>query len=89
MAKFIKTPDLWDIKTVRKIKSGELVLQPGQWVRCGDKKLSRFVRFNPASKTFNVAHGKDCKDVNLTFSKRIEVERLKALTLARIDKIYS
>lgn len=40
---FIKTPDLWDSETYRRLETGELKLQRGQWVYCGDRKYkSRF-----------------------------------------------
>ena len=44
MAQFIKAPNLWEAKTINAINDGSLVLQVGQWVRCGDDGvLSRYV----------------------------------------------
>lgn len=40
---YLPTVDLWDAKTQRSVVSGELKLRRGQWVKCGDKTLSRFV----------------------------------------------
>lgn len=55
MAKFIKTPNLWDLETAQAIESGELVLQVGQWVKCGsDGVVSRFVSFRNG--VYNVIH---------------------------------
>lgn len=58
MAKFIKSPNLWNQETVQAIKSGALVLQPGQWVHCGNEEghKSRFVRYKPESDTFDCVH---------------------------------
>jgi hypothetical protein len=40
---YIPTVDLWDAKTQSDVISGKLKLRRGQWVKCGDKTLSRFV----------------------------------------------
>ncbi len=38
-----KAMNLWDEATHAQVMSGQLVLQPGQWIRLGDsKKLSRY-----------------------------------------------
>lgn len=42
--RYLKTLDLWENSTQTAILSGQIRLQAGQWVKCGDEKLSRFVR---------------------------------------------
>lgn len=42
--KYLPTVDLWSPAIAAAVRSGQLKLQPGQWVRCGSAKLSRFVK---------------------------------------------
>ncbi len=42
--RYLKTLDLWDNNTQTAIISGQIKLQAGQWVKCGEGKLSRFVK---------------------------------------------
>lgn len=88
MAKFIKTPNVWKVQTQLAIESGEIVLQPGQWVYCGFTNVkSRFVSFNPVSKTMNIAHGGTTKEVNTTFHKRIAAKQKQQAILDRLPKL--
>lgn len=68
MAKFQKTIDLWANGNEEKIRSGELVLQCGQWVICGSSQKSRFVSVDGFS--INVAHGHNNKTVINRFMTR-------------------
>jgi hypothetical protein len=52
--KYLKTINLWESSMSDAILSGQLKLQCGQWVQCGQGKRSRFVRTN--GKTIHVAH---------------------------------
>ena len=71
---FIKTVDLWCKSTVRAIQKGQLSLQCGQWVKCGnDKQLSRFISYSKTSGTFDVAHGGSNKEVNHRFLSRVKM----------------
>tara|TARA_R110002096_G_scaffold213938_1_gene401568 strand:- start:131 stop:352 length:222 start_codon:yes stop_codon:yes gene_type:complete len=47
--KFIKTVNLWAAGVQDMILKGELILQPGQWVQCGQGKKSRFVSAKKSS----------------------------------------
>lgn len=77
MAGFIKTVNLWDPKITALIESGDLVLTCGQWVTCGtDGMKSRFVSFNPKSKTYNVVHGATIEEVNKRFAERVHYLKL-------------
>jgi hypothetical protein len=55
--KYITTPDLWDPATQDALRQGNLRLQSGQWVYCGDKEHpSIFVGINKKSGTIYAAH---------------------------------
>ena len=41
---YLPTLDLWDTATGNAVRSGQIKLQVGQWVRCGSDHLSRFVK---------------------------------------------
>lgn len=59
--RFVPTVDLWDAGTIRAIENGQLRLQPGQWVQCGEGRKSRLVRINPLTNTVWAAHPKTTK----------------------------
>tara|TARA_R110000796_G_scaffold82354_2_gene180723 strand:+ start:345 stop:581 length:237 start_codon:yes stop_codon:yes gene_type:complete len=40
---FIKALNMWDNVTQKAVISGQIKLQTGQWVMCGNGHLSRFV----------------------------------------------
>lgn len=40
---YVAAVDLWNEETQNDVISGKLKLRRGQWVKCGDAKLSRFV----------------------------------------------
>ena len=42
--RYTKTVDLWDHNTAHMVRTGQLKLQAGQWVKCGQEKPSRFVK---------------------------------------------
>ena len=71
MAKFIKTVDLWNSRTIAAINSGKLVLQVGQWVQCGSGKKSRFVGVKNG--VFDVVH---YPRTNTVFVKRSQFNKL-------------
>ena len=41
--KYLPTLDLWDNVTQTAIQTGQILIQCGQWVRCGDGPKSRVV----------------------------------------------
>ena len=41
---YLPTVDLWNTATGNAVRSGQIKLQVGQWVRCGSVHLSRFVK---------------------------------------------
>lgn len=55
---FIKTPNLYDPATHNAIESGQLRLQPGQWIRCGadNDHAAMWVGINRESGTMYAAH---------------------------------
>ena len=52
--KFLPTVNLWNNATQKAVLSGQLKLQCGQWVQCGEGHKSRFVCINGC--TLWVAH---------------------------------
>ena len=86
MARFIKAVDLWDQETVAAINAGKLVLQVGQWVKCGSGQKSRFLGVKNG--VFDCVHYPNVTKKFLTRAKinRISIsdltpkERRKALT---------
>lgn len=46
--KFKKALNLWAGNNIERLISGELILQPGQWVFCGNSKASRFCGVTPS-----------------------------------------
>ena len=54
--KYLPTIDLWNHAFHSAVRTGQLKLQVGQWVKCGNEKKSRFVCVTPKAKTFWVAH---------------------------------
>ena len=73
--RFQKTINLWEHGIQDKILSGEIKLQPGQWVLCGSDKPSRFCGVTKTG-TFVCVHrdksGKvknECFKINLDYWK--------------------
>lgn len=56
--KFQKTIDLWADGVVDALEKGNLRLQKGQWIRCGQAAKSRFVQVKPVSRTIHAVHPK-------------------------------
>lgn len=54
--KYLPTIDLWNPAYISAVRSGQIKLQPGQWVKCGSEKKSRFVCKTPNSGTIWAAH---------------------------------
>lgn len=53
--KYTKTVDLWKPEIHQALIQGNLKLQCGQWVACGEGRKSRFVCLTPAN-TIIAAH---------------------------------
>jgi hypothetical protein len=56
--RYIKTVDLWDHNTAHMVRTGQLRLQAGQWVRCGQEQPSRFVKIQDSG-VIVAAHPQD------------------------------
>ena len=56
--RYIPTPDLWNHHTAYMVRTGQLKLQPGQYVKCGQEKPSRFVAMTEG-KVIVAAHPQD------------------------------
>jgi hypothetical protein len=57
MAKYVPIVDLWNEETRAKLDAGELVLQSGQWIKCGGNVPSRFHHHNIATGYVMAFHG--------------------------------
>lgn len=78
MTKFIKPVNLWDVSTQRALKDGSLVLQCGQWVKCGsDGELSRFISINDIGYINAVHKGASGKQQRRNFIFRSTMHRLQ------------
>ena len=56
--KFLPTVDLWSPAINAAVRSGQLQLLPGQWVRCGQARPSRWVGVTPGGSLWAVhPHG--------------------------------
>lgn len=40
--RYLPTVDLWNNATNNAVRTGQLKLQPGQWVKCGNNRASRW-----------------------------------------------
>jgi hypothetical protein len=56
--RYTKTVDLWDHNTAHMVRTGQLKLQTGQWVRCGQQQPSRFVKIQDSG-VIVAAHPQD------------------------------
>ena len=52
------TVDLWDRNTAHMVRTGQLKLPAGQWVRCGQEQPSRFVKMEDSG-VIIAAHPQD------------------------------
>lgn len=75
MAKYLPTVNLWDAATYVALKNGQLKLQSGQWVQCGEGQKSRFIRYNKKSDTIVCAHGGSNKQVTARYMAAVNVQR--------------
>ena len=57
--KYLPTIDMWANDGVMQtaLRQGQLKLQPGQWIRCGQESPSRFVRVTKAGSIWAVHPG--------------------------------
>lgn len=78
MAKFQKTLDLWNSKTVELILNGNIKVNRGQWVQCGKGFKSRLIDINFNSGTFNVAHGQNNVELTKRFNTGVFHARIAA-----------
>lgn len=65
--RYLPTVDLWNNAIHAAVCSGQIRLQPGQWVRCGQQRPSRFVRWT----------GRSMQAVHPQGARGVSNERLK------------
>lgn len=56
--RYTKAVDLWDHNTAYMVRTGQLKLQAGQWVKCGQEQPSRFVKIQDSG-VIVAAHPQD------------------------------
>ena len=56
--RYTKVVDLWDHNTAHMVRNGQLKLQAGQWVKCGQEQPSRFVKIQDSG-VIIAAHPQD------------------------------
>lgn len=76
MAKFIPTVKLWNASIDTALRNGQLKLQRGQWVNCGNNadgspSLSRFLEVTKVG-TIRCVHGRNTTEVTHRFNSTIE-----------------
>ena len=79
--KYLKTLNVWDYSIQEAIKSGQIKIQVGQWLLCGNGRKSRYVSHTKHS--MNVVHWQgSAKATNELFKARLNAghelqERMK------------
>ena len=73
MAKYQPTIEIWNVTD--QIRSGELVLQRGQWITCGGLPRSRYMGVNLQTGTIDAVHGGTGKEVTDKFLRRCQIKR--------------
>jgi hypothetical protein len=74
--KYLLTIDLWNPAVNYAVRTGQLKLQTGQWVKCGNEKKSRFVCVKPKSGTIWASHWQgDSKSTNERFKTLLEASK--------------
>jgi len=72
--KYLKTLNVWDHSIQQAIKSGQIKLQVGQWLSCGNGRKSRYV--SHTKHTMNVVHWQgSAKETNELFRDRINAPK--------------
>lgn len=69
--RFLPTINLWAKGMAEAVLSGQLKLQRGQYVLCGDGIKSRFIGSN--GRSIDVCHGHNNKEVLRKFKMRCEL----------------
>jgi len=73
--KYLKTLNVWDYSIQDAIRSGQIKLQVGQWLRCGTSgKRCRYISHTKHS--LNVVHWQGTsKETNQLFKDRLEASK--------------
>lgn len=72
--KYTKALNLWSVDVAADIRAGRLLLQRGQWLRCGSGKPCRYIGTN--GRTIDVVHWQgNATATDALFRLRIEMTR--------------
>lgn len=78
--------NLWSNGIQSAILAGDLVLQRGQYVQCGEGgPLSRYIGHNSKTGSFNVVHGGTGKQVQDRFLSRVQSGKMGELLRVAIE----
>ena len=84
MAKCLPTVNLWNPAVDTALRNGQLKLQRGQWVQCGEGTKSRFLEVTTGGGTIRCVHGGSHKEVNMRFNASVQNYRDTAAHMAKI-----
>ena len=82
--RYLPTIDVWDSGIYSALKTGQLKLQSGQYIKCGNGIKSRFISINNG--VINAVHGGSNIEVNKKFIQRIEIKKSVGVKLWNILK---
>ena len=71
--RYQKPIDLWADNNTDKLITGELVLQPGQWVKCGNGPLSVYEGVHGLA--VYVFHGSDSSQARKKYRRFVDIKR--------------
>jgi hypothetical protein len=84
--RFLPTIDLWASGIQQAIQSGQIKLQVGQWVQCGQGEKSRYL--GHTKHTFDCVHWQGSgKRTKALFTARIQIKRDCAERSRLINKV--
>jgi len=73
--KYLPTIDLWNPAFNHAVRTGQLKLQTGQWVKCGNEKKSRFVSLREGGTIWASHWQGDSKSTNERFKALLEASK--------------
>jgi hypothetical protein len=75
--KYLPTIDLWNPALNNAVRTGQLKLQTGQWVKCGNDKKSRFICVKKGGTIWASHWQGDSKSTTKRFKTLLEAARFK------------
>ena len=72
--RFLPTINIWNSGIYSAVKTGQLKLQVGQYIMCGQGIKSRFISIENG--VINACHGGSNKEVTYKFKQRVALRKL-------------